>query len=145
MEVNDPMSMKFLTNMALAIIGGFLVVASQTFATHAVAWLAFAIGIGAVVIAVAGQVDRTRGIAQRVLDLATLALGGVTMGFSVAPALAGSTVVWLSLAWGLGFVALAVAGLTLHEVDDWRAEHRLPRLRGLHEPEDEARKPSLAA
>ena len=78
-EVNHQMSPKFVTNMALALIGGFLVVASQAFITDAVAWLAFAVGIAAVVIAAAGQLDGTRHVAQWVLDLTVAALGVATI------------------------------------------------------------------
>lgn len=56
----------------------------------------------------------------------------------------GTTVIWVAFDEAVGLVGLAVAGVTLHEIEQWRAEHQLPQLRGLSRPA-ESRKPSLAA
>jgi hypothetical protein len=138
------MSTKYLTNMFVALAGGFLVVASQTFATSTVSWLALGIAVAIVAIAVVAQLDRSRGIDQRILDVATIALGAVTIVLSRV--FNGSTVMWLSFAEALGFVALAVAGLTVHEVDEWRLEHHLAPLQGSFPTRaSKPEQPSLAA
>lgn len=121
------MSTRFLTNATVALLAGFVVVASQTFATSTTAWLAFAIAIGIGVTALAVQLDRSRGLVQRGLDGATVILAGWTIIASLV--FTGSTVMWLSLAEALGFVGLAFAGLTLHEIGTWRAQRGLTPLR----------------
>jgi hypothetical protein len=127
------MSTNYITNVTLALVGGFLVVATQAFSTNVVSWLALAVGILAAGIAVAAQLDRSRGLDQRLLDVTTVVLGGVTIVFSRV--FGGSTMVWLSFAEALGFVGLGVAGMTLHEIDEWRAEHHLAQLHGFSRPE----------
>jgi hypothetical protein len=123
------MSSRFITNMTVALAGGFVVVASQAFAPSVTAWLAFAVAIGIIVISAAAQLDRSRGIMQRALDGIAGVLGLVTIVFSLV--FSGTTVQWLSFAEALGFVALAFSGLTLNEVAQWRAEHGLAPLHGL--------------
>jgi hypothetical protein len=127
------MSTNYITNVTLELVGGFLVVATQAFSTNVVSWLALAVGILAAGIAVAAQLDRSRGLDQRLLDVTTVVLGGVTIVFSRV--FGGSTMVWLSFAEALGFVGLGVAGMTLHEIDEWRAEHHLAQLHGFSRPE----------
>jgi hypothetical protein len=136
------MSTKYLTNVVIAVAGGFLVVATQSFSASTVSWLALAVAIGVVAIAVVAQLDRSRGLDQRLLDVVTLALGAVTIVFSRI--FNGSTVAWLSFAEAIGFVALGIAGLTIHEIDDWRVEHQLAPLHGSF-PARAPEKPSLAA
>jgi hypothetical protein len=131
------MSTKYMTNIVLALAGGFLVVATQAFSTNAVSWLALAVGIFAAAIAIAAQLDRSRGLDQRLLDVATVVLGAVTVVFSRV--FDGSTMVWLSFAEALGFVGLGVVGMTLHEIDEWRAEHHLAQLPGFSRPEQPQR------
>jgi hypothetical protein len=136
------MSTKYITNVVLSLAGGFLVVATQSFSTNVVSWLALGIGIFAAGIAVAAQLDRSRGLDQRLLDVTTVVLGGVTIVFSRV--FGGSAMVWLSLAEALGFVGLGVAGMTLHEIEEWRAEHHLAQLHGFSRPEPSQR-PAQAA
>jgi hypothetical protein len=136
------MSTRYLTNVILALVAGFLVVATQAFSTSTVSWLALGVGIAVVAFAVVAQLDRSRGRAQRLLDVVAIALGGVTIVFSRV--FSGSTVMWLSFAEALGFVGLGITGLTVHEIDGWRAEHHLAPLQGLSQSE-RPEKPSLAA
>src|ERR1700736_3197809 len=96
------MSTKYMTNIVLALVGGFLVVVTQAFSTNAVSWLALGVGIFAAAIAIAAQLDRSRGLDQRLLDVTTVVLGAVTIVFSRV--FDGSTMVWLSFAEALGFV-----------------------------------------
>lgn len=126
------MSTRYLSNIVLALVGGFLVVATQAFGTNVISWLAVGVAIAAIVLAVASQLDGSRGLAQRSLDLLVLALGAVTIVFSRV--FGGTTVMWLSFAEALSFVGLAVTGLTLHEIENWRRQHDLAQLHGFSEP-----------
>lgn len=120
------MSTRFLTNALLALAGGFVVVASQGFAPASTAWLAFALGILIILIAALAQLDRSRGDVQRILDGTTMALGVVTVVFSLV--FHGRTVAWLSFAEALGVVVIAATGLTLNEIAQWRTERGLASL-----------------
>lgn len=117
------MSMRYLSNAAIALFGGFVVVASQAFAPAVTAWLAFAIAIAVLVVAGVSQLQRGRGVVQRILDgvMGLLAVGAIIASLVFV----GPTVMWLSLAGGLGFVLLAFTGLTLHEIWTYRATHGL--------------------
>lgn len=117
------MSPRFLSNIVLALAGGFLVVASRVFAPGTVAWLALAIGLGALALAGVVQLQRSRGILQRWLDAVS---GGLAIWTAVAAmAYTGSVMTWLSFADALGFVGLALAGLVAHEVSTERVVHSL--------------------
>jgi hypothetical protein len=117
------MSMRYLSNATIALFGGFVAVASQAFAPAVTAWLAFAIAIAVLVVAGVSQLQRGRGVVQRLLDGVTglLAVGAIIASLVFV----GPAVVWLSLAAGLGFVLLGFVGLTLHEIWTYRATHGL--------------------
>jgi hypothetical protein len=135
------MSSRFLTNAVVALAAGFVVVATQAFATPVVAWLAFALGVAVLGIALVSQLDRSRPVIQRMLD----GVGAVLAIWTIVASLVfvGSTVLWLSFAEALGFVGLAFAGLTLREIQAWRAEHAISPVRGeftglrLHRPAEQ--------
>jgi hypothetical protein len=74
-----------------------------------------------------------RGIAQRVLDAVIGALGAWTIVASVV--FAGSTVTWLGFSAGVAFVALALIGLTLHELLTERVVHSIEVHSPAHEHE----------
>lgn len=117
------MNMRYLSNAAIALLGGFVAVATQAFAPAVTAWLAFAIAIAVLVIGGVSQLQSGRGIVQRVLDGV---IGLVAVGTIIASlTFVGPAVMWLSLAAGLGFVLLGFVGLTLHEVWTYRATHGL--------------------
>jgi hypothetical protein len=117
------MSMRFLSNAAIALLGGFVAVASQVFAPAVTAWLAFSITIAVLVISALAQLQEGRGIVQRLLDSV---IGLVAVGSVIASLVfVGPAVMWLSLATGLGFVLLGFVGLTLHEIWTYRAIHGL--------------------
>jgi hypothetical protein len=126
LEVSDPqevlMNSRYLTNVALTIAGAFLVVASQAFAVSTFEWLMFGIGVLAVLLAATIVLD-SRGPAQNSLDGIIGILGAWTILASLV--FAGSTVTWLGFASGAGFVALAVIGLTLHELSTERVVHSI--------------------
>ena len=100
---------------------GFIVVASQAFSPSTTAWLAFAIGIGAVALA---GVPFVAGARRGVLALDGVI--GVLAVWTIVASLvfAGSLVQWLSFGEGVGFVALALAGLTVDHVLLSRSAHR---------------------
>jgi hypothetical protein len=123
------MTTRFITNAFLGLAGAFLVVASLAFAPTVTAWLALAVAIGVIVITAAAQLDRSRGTAQRSFDGVVSALAVVTLVFSLV--LTHAAVMWLSFAFGLGFVALAYIGLAYNEIAEWRLEHGLSELHGL--------------
>jgi hypothetical protein len=128
-------STRYFTNVLIALLGGTLVVLSQTLGSGAVGWTGLGVGIAVLVISVVAQLDLERGIAQRGLDAAMAVAAGTLIVFT-AGAFSGSTLVWLVFAFALGFVGIALTGLTLHEVETWRAAHHLGRLHWLA-PADE--------
>lgn len=115
------MRTRFLSNLALTLLGGFVVVTSQAFGVPTFEWLMLGGGIAALLLAAPGLALASRGIAQRGLDGATTILGAWTIIASMV--FAGATVTWLGFASGLAFVALAIAGLALHELRTERVVH----------------------
>jgi hypothetical protein len=93
-------------------------------------WLALALGVAVLVISDAAQTDRSRGLVQRILDGGFGVLAVVTIVFSLV--FSDAAVQWLSFAAALGFIGLAYSGLAINEVAEWRAEHGLAPLHGLH-------------
>jgi hypothetical protein len=120
----DPMEVfmnsRYLTNIGLAILGGFLVVASQVWTPSVFMWLM--LGVGVASLALAGSIAiRGRGLSQRSLDGIIGVLGAWTIVASLV--FGGTVVTWLGFASGVAFVALAVIGLTLHELYTERVVH----------------------
>jgi hypothetical protein len=112
------LSIRYLSNLALAGVAGFEIVAFQAFSPGVYSWLAFGGGIAIVTIALAaGAVDP--GKAQRVLNALAAAAGGWIIVSSLV--FANSTVVWLGFSAAAAVAVLAVVGLTLHELRDERA------------------------
>jgi hypothetical protein len=127
------MSINYLTGALLALLGGFVVVATQAFTADVLSWLAFGVAAAIISVIVLAQLDRSRGWVQRGLDVATLCVSGLMLAFAIAES--GSTVIWLSFAFALGIVALAFAGLTVHEVADWNAQYEVRKVRPLVQPQ----------
>ncbi len=114
------MNSRFLTNIGLALMGGFLVVVSQVWSVSVFMWVM--LGIGAAAMALAGSVAIPgRGRVQLTLDSIIGLLGAWTIVASLV--FSGSVVTWLGFASGIAFVALAVIGLTLHELYTERVVH----------------------
>lgn len=111
----------------MALDARFLVVGGWIFAAGPVAWLAYIIGIGIGVAPVA-HLDSARGFFQRTVDLVTVALSAATVVTSLV--FRGAAVRCLSFAEALGFVALAVIGLTVDEIGRWPADRGVHSLRG---------------
>jgi hypothetical protein len=115
------MSPRFISNVALAVAGAVVVVASQTFTPSVTGWLTFGVSLGALALLAVVQLDRARGSVQRLLDAGT---GTLALWSAVASVVFnGTTLTWLSLAEGIGFVALAMVGLVAHEVRTERVVH----------------------
>ncbi|MBO0693048.1 MAG: hypothetical protein J2P58_09140 [Acidimicrobiaceae bacterium] len=130
------MSTRFVTGALLMILGGFVVVVSQAFTATVLGWVSFGVAIGVIVVCGLAQLDGTRGGIQRSLDSVSVVAAALLMAFALAAS--GTAVMWLSFAFALGIVAFALTGLTLHEVTNWRDQHRLASLHWLHEPESAA-------
>lgn len=116
------MNSRYLTNAALAVVGGFTVVASQVWLPATFMWLMFTAGVLAVLFSAAIALPG-RGTVQRGLDGLTLILGAWTI--VAALVFAGSVVTWLGFASGAALVVLAFAGLTLHELSSERVVHSI--------------------
>lgn len=126
------MNSRYLTNIGLAITGGFAIVASQVWSVPVFMWLMFAAGVVAIALSGAAALP-TRGLVQRSLDAVVTVLGAWTIVASLV--FSGAAVTWLGFASGCALVALALAGLTLHELSSERVVHsfevREPELAGL--------------
>lgn len=117
------MSTRYLTNLILTLVGGFLVVVSQGFGGGLFSWVMLGFGIATIVIAAPGVAIGSRGSTQRGLDYLFSLLGAWTIIASMV--FAGAALTWLGFASGVGLVALGVAGLTLHELSTERVVHSL--------------------
>lgn len=123
------MSTKYFTNLVVGLLAGFIVVASLVFASSTAAWAAFAFAIAVLAMTLGVQLDSARGTEQRAMDALMGAISGTMIGVSVV--YGGTLVKWLVFALALSWLAVAVGGLTLHEVTTWRGAHGLPELRAL--------------
>ena len=116
------MSLKYVINLLLTLAGGFLVVASRTFAVNTAAWLGLGIGIFAVVLAGVGAAEA--GLRLRSAGYAVTALVGVWT-IASSSVFSGALLGWLVFADALALVAVALADLTAHEVSTERVVHTL--------------------
>jgi len=117
------MRTRYLTNVILTVLGAFVVVTSQAFAVSTFMWLMFAGAIVALAIAAPAAALSARGAAQRGLDGLTSVLGVWTI--VVAVVFSGAVVTWLGFAFGASLFALALIGLTLHELKTERVVHSI--------------------
>ncbi len=117
------MSTRYLTNLILMLIGGALVVVSQAFSVGLFMWVMLGVGIATILLSAPGVAIPSRGSTQRGLDYLFTLLGAWTIIASAV--FAGAAVTWLGFASGIGLVALAVAGLTAHELSTERVVHSL--------------------
>ncbi len=116
------MSLKYINNLLLTLAGGFLVVASRTFAPDTAGWLGLGVGIFAVVLAGIG-------LALTRLDLRSVGYGvtGLLGAWTIVSSVvfSGTVLGWLVFANALALVALALVELTVHEVTHERVVHTL--------------------
>ncbi len=132
------MRIRYLSNLVLALVAGFLVVATQAFALPAVKWLTFAIAIGATVISLGTGAIRVP-VAQRVISALAAVIGVWTIVASLVFSL--HTVMWLGFASAVALVGLAVVGLTVHELSTERVVHSIE----VEHTDSTARREPLAA
>jgi hypothetical protein len=115
------MRMHFFSRLALLLMAGFLVVASQVWSGDTLQWL-FLAG-GALMIAGAA-IDAIRpDRSQRYLD----ALIGLLGAWTIVEAFAfeGTNLEWWSFGSGCALAALSVIGLVAHEMTTERVVHEL--------------------
>jgi hypothetical protein len=115
------MSTRFISNLALGLVGAAVVVASQTFRPTVIGWSMFGVSLGVLALLAVAELDRTRGLVQRALDASS---GVLALWSAVASVVfTGTTVMWLSFGEALAFVGLAVIGLIAHELTTERVVH----------------------
>ena len=115
------MRSRYLTNLAFVVLGTFVAVASMAFGVPVFTWLMFGAGIAALALAAPSVTVLRRGRAQRSLDAVIAMLGAWTIVASMV--FGGLAITWLGFASALTLVALAVAGLILHELSTERVVH----------------------
>jgi hypothetical protein len=115
------MRTRYLTNVLMASLGGFLLVTSQAFAVSTFGWLMLASGIATLLITVPAITVLARGGLQRALDYLFILLGAWTIVASLV--FSGAAVTWLGFASGGALAVLALAGLTAHELSTERVVH----------------------
>jgi hypothetical protein len=117
------MSQRFISNVALGIAGAVVVVSTQAFTPHTTGWVTFGVSLGALALLALLQRDRAGARSQRMLDIE---VGLLAVWSAVASVVyTGTTLRWLSFGEGAAFVALAVAGLIVHELRTERVVHEL--------------------
>jgi hypothetical protein len=110
---------RFLSWLALAVAAAFLVVVSASFSLAAIAWLAFAVSIGTLVVSAGIAVYDRRYVLSRVTALVVAVISAWTIVASLI--FSQSTVQNLALGASLAISGLAVVGLTAHELSHERA------------------------
>lgn len=115
------MRSRYLTNVVFLLLGSFLAVASMAFAVSVFTWLMFGAGIATLMLAAPAVTILARGRAQRGLDGAITLLGAWTIIASMV--FGGLAITWLGFASGVALIALALAGLTIHELSTERVVH----------------------
>jgi uncharacterized membrane protein len=104
---------RFISWLAVGVAAAFLVVATAAFPLPTIAWLAFSIGIGTLVVSAGIAYASRNQVASLVTALVTAAVGLWTIVASLVYSL--STVQNLAFAGALAIGGLALVGLTVHE------------------------------
>ncbi|MGH3264954.1 MAG: hypothetical protein ACRDNS_23510 [Trebonia sp.] len=130
LERSVMMRIRYLSFLSLGVAAGFLIVATQAFGLSEIADLALGFGIGMSVVAL-GTAALYR---SHIPTLATaLVAAAVSVWMIVASQVfALATVQALTFAESLGVAALAIIGLTAHELSTERVVHSLDPRR--HQP-----------
>jgi len=127
-ERSTAMSTRFISNVLLAVAGGFVIVATFAFAPPVVGWIAFGVtGVGVLLLMAATAFAPGRGLVQRTLDGVVAVLAAWTIVESLV--FNGSVMVWLSFGAAAAMVAIAIAGLIAHELSTERVVHSLEDVR----------------
>jgi len=115
------MRSRYFTNVVLVVLGGFTAIASMAFGVPVFTWLMFGAGIATLTIAAPAVTVVARGGPQRGLDGIIGLIGAWTIVASMV--FGGLAITWLGFASGVALVALALGGLTLHELSTERVVH----------------------
>ena len=115
------MRSRFLTNAVFVVLGVVLAIASMAFGVTEFTWLMFGAGIATLALAAPAVTILARGRPQRGLDGILGLLGAWTIVASMV--FGGIAITWLGFASGVALVALALGGLTLHELSTERVVH----------------------
>jgi hypothetical protein len=107
---------RFISWLAVGIAAAFLVVVAASFSPAATPWLAFAIGIGTLVVSSSVAYRYRTDLASLMLALATVAVSAWTIVSSLV--FSPTTVQSLALASALAIAGLAILGLTAHEIEN---------------------------
>ena len=118
------MSTRYATNIVLALASGFVIVATFAFSPNVAGWLAFAVtGVFVLAMTATAALLPRRGWTQRGLDGAVAALAVWTIVESLV--FDGAAQTWITFGAAAGMLALAIAGLTAHELTTERVVHSL--------------------
>jgi hypothetical protein len=115
---------RYIAWLTIGLAAAFLVIASASFTSlAAIAWLAFGISIGTLVVS-AGIAYRYR---NHLPTLVTAVVAAVVSAWTIVASLVFSqpTVQNLALAGSLAIAGLAIVGLTAHELSSERVTHSL--------------------
>ena len=115
------MRSRFLTNAVFVVLGVVHAIASMAFGVTEFTWLMFGAGIATLALAAPAVTILARGRPQRGLDGILGLLGAWTIVASMV--FGGIAITWLGFASGVALVALALGGLTLHELSTERVVH----------------------
>jgi hypothetical protein len=132
-ERSTTMSTRFISNLLLALAGGLVLVVTQAFAPPVVAWIAFGVtGVGVLLLMAATALAPGRGHVQRTLD----AVAGALAAWTIVETLvfSGTVMVWLTFGAAAAMVAIAAAGLIVHELSTERVVHSLEDVRTQDRP-----------
>jgi hypothetical protein len=115
------MNSRYLTNITITLLAGFLIVASQAFTNATYSWLMLGGGVAIGAISLGSIALRKRGVVQRSLD----GVLGVLSAWTIVSSLVFSEVIWLGFSAAVAVAAVAVAGLTANELATERVVHSL--------------------
>lgn len=113
---------RFLSWLAIGIAAAFLVVATAAFSLPAISWLAFSIGLGALIVSGSIALSYRQHIPTALTAVATVLVSAWTVVASLV--FSEATVQNLALASGLALAGLAITGITEHELVIERAVTR---------------------
>lgn len=116
------MTIRYLKNLTMLLVAATLVVFTQAFPVGTAATLVFAFGIGLTALSAASVAMPTT-LTQRVIGAVGTILGAWTIVESLV--FSATTAMWIGFADALGFVALALIGLIVHELRTERVVHAL--------------------
>jgi hypothetical protein len=120
------LSSRFLSNVALLLVGGALAIVSRAVSSSLTGWVTLGVSLGVLAVLGAAQADRSRQLAQRGLDACS---GALALWSAVASVVFdGRTLGWLSFGEALGFAGIALIGLIVHEQSSERVVHAFEAL-----------------